>query len=152
MTKHWVALAIGALLAALIACGGGKSASHVDNGGGATNPRSEIDQLDAEITADMAKMQEARPAAAPNTCTTSCAPQAMSSAATAATAPDPSCKPASSATCTESCSLKKSICDAAGRICNIAADLGGSDSYANDKCNNGSASCEAAKKRCCNCT
>ena len=116
---------------------------------GATNPRAELDQLDADITAQMSKLGVERPAPAP-ACTNECAQQ-MSTAAAAAVASDPQCKPAQSEKCTESCTLKDSICKNAGRICEIASQLGGNDAYANDKCTSGTASCDAAKQRCCSC-
>lgn len=150
MTKHLLAVALGALLATIIACGGAPARHKLVSGKPA--PRAEIDELDARITADLQKLNEPRPPSPPNACTASCEPQAMSGAATSATSDDASCAPAKTETCTESCNLKKSICEAAGRICTIASDLGGTDAYANEKCHSGSASCEAAKKRCCNCT
>ena len=153
MTKHLLAVALGALLATIIACGGGAQQTKlVNDGRPSLPPRTEIDPLDARITADLQKLNEPRPPSPPNACTASCEPQAMSGAATSATSDDASCAPAKTETCTESCNLKKSICEAAGRICTIASDLGGTDAYANEKCHSGSASCEAAKKRCCNCT
>ena len=152
---------VGGALALAIACGGaaksgmtskpGPPPTGVD-GGGLTDPRAELDRLDQEITSQMQKLAEPRPAPATDVCVTSCGPQPMAGAAQKATAPDdPTCKPGKSATCTESCDLKKSICDNASRICTIAAELGGNDAYANEKCNRGAASCEAAKKRCCSC-
>ena len=151
-------LGLGLLLAFAIACGGAKSAQMKPEppppGGGGMHgdPRAEIDRLDGEITATMEKLGEARPDPAAGACVDNCGAQAMSGAATTAIAQDPMCKPASSTTCTESCNLKSSICTNAAKICEIAGKLGGADSYANDKCNRGTASCDAAKKRCCNCT
>ena len=113
-------------------------------------PRAELDQLDADISAQMARLGVERPAPPPNACTADCA-EPMSTAAAAAVATDPRCKPAKSEKCTESCTLKDSICKNAGRICEIASQLGGNDAYANDKCNSGTASCDAAKQRCCSC-
>jgi hypothetical protein len=120
----------------------------VVGGGGSFD---QITELDALITADMAKLGEARPEPAPGACVSNCRPHQMSSTIAATAATPPECKPAATPTCTDSCKLKDSICTNAGKICQLAADLGGNDAYANGKCNTGSASCEAAKKRCCSC-
>jgi len=99
----------------------------------------------------MMVLKEQRPAPPPTACVANCQSQQMT-LATAATAPEaPTCKPGKSDTCTQSCALKKSICENAGNICRIAAEIGGNDAYANEKCNSGAASCDAATKRCCNC-
>ena len=153
-------LGLGLLVAFAIACGGASKSAQMKpeavpppGGGGIPgDPRAEIDRLDGEITATMQKLGEARPDPAADACVDNCEPKAMSGAATTATAQDPTCRPASSTTCTESCNLKSSICTNAAKICEIAGKLGGADSYANDKCNRGTSSCDAAKKRCCNCT
>lgn len=153
-TTPLLAVLAGALVAFAIACGGGSSAGkpRAVGGGMPGDPRAEIDRLDAQIAAEMERLGQPQPQPAPGACTEDCPPQAMATAARAAQAEDPACKPAASATCTEACTLKQSICANATRICEIAAQLGGSDRYANDKCNRGTASCEAAKQRCCNCT
>ncbi|HLL23160.1 MAG TPA: hypothetical protein VK427_13570 [Kofleriaceae bacterium] len=115
------------------------------------SPRAQLDELDRAITDDMAKLALPRPVPPPLTCVGDCAQQ-MSGAATTATAPEsPSCKPAATQTCQDACTLKASICTNAGRICKIASELGGTDSYANEKCTSGNASCEAARARCCGC-
>jgi hypothetical protein len=137
MKNHLLALALGALFAAIIACGGG--APKPTFTGKPANTHAEIDKLDAQITADLAKMNEP-------------APLTVQPMATVVPFDDSTCSAPTTETCTETCTLKTSICDAAKRICSIASDLGGADTYANDKCNAGTASCEAAKKRCCNCT
>jgi hypothetical protein len=138
MKNHLLALGLGALFATIIACGGSAPSKSV-YGGKPTSSRAEIDKLDARITAYLAKLNEPAPAS----------PQPM---ATVVPYDDSTCPTTKTDTCTETCTLKTSICDAAKRICSIASDLGGADAYANDKCNAGTASCEAAKKRCCNCT
>jgi hypothetical protein len=158
-----VGLATGCALALVIACGAGAKSSRTpgaavapaatDGAAGmpAGDSRGQIDGLDQQITAAMGKLGEARPTPPPTACVSGCEPQQMSSAGQAAVAPDPTCKPGKGDTCTQSCTLKDSICTNAGRICEIASQLGGNDAYANDKCNSGVASCEAAKKRCCSC-
>lgn len=151
--KSIVGVAVGLLLALAIACGGSARKAQTQpesRPGGGTAAHAELDALDRAITADMQTLQEPRPAPPVAACVENCA-QALSGAATTTSAEDPTCKPGASQTCSDSCSLKESICKNAGKICSIAADLGGNDKYANDVCNRGSASCEAAKKRCCSC-
>jgi hypothetical protein len=156
--KSVVAIVLGLVIAFAIACGGAAKPAYREtappprDGGLGVAPRAEIDQLDAAITADMEKLAAPRPDPAPGACVENCEPRAMAGAATTTAAEDPSCRPGGSATCTEACTLKGSICKNATRICEIAAQLGGTDAYANDKCNRGTASCAAAKQRCCNCT
>ena len=150
-----VGVIVGGLLAFAIACGGGGAPKSVSQPppippGGATDRRAELERLDALITSDMQAMNEPRPAPPVAACVENCAQQ-MGGAAAAATAQDPSCKPAQTETCNQSCTLKTSICANASKICSIASDLGGKDQFANETCNRGSASCEAAKKRCCSC-
>ncbi len=149
-----VGIVVGGLLALAIACGGGAKSGVSQKPGGPPPPpedaRTELERLDALITADMQALQEPRPAPPVASCIENCAQQ-MGGAAAAATAQDPSCKPAQTETCNQSCTLKDSICANAGKICSIASDLGGKDQFANETCNRGSASCDAAKKRCCSC-
>lgn len=151
-----VGVIVGGLLAFAIACGGGAKSGVTQKPEGpppipgGSNARAELERLDALITADMQVMNEPRPTPPVASCIENCA-QAMGGAAAAATKADPTCKPAQTETCNQSCTLKESICTNAGKICSIAADLGGNDQFANETCNRGSASCDAAKKRCCSC-
>jgi len=148
-----VGVVVGGLLALAIACGGGGAKSTMNRPGPPPVPgdtRAELERLDALITADMDVLKEPRPTPPVAACVENCAQQ-MGGAAAAATATDPTCKPAQSETCNQSCTLKESICTNAGKICSIASDLGGKDQFANETCNRGSASCDAAKKRCCSC-
>lgn len=158
MNRHGhvvAACVLGLAFGVVVACGGSKSALRTSAApsampgeppGGATgDPRAQINQLDAQITADLEKLQLPRPTAAPAT-----SPQAMSAGGIQATN-DPTCKAPVSETCTDSCKLADSICDNAGRICGLASQLG-DDAWANEKCSSGTASCEAARKRCCDCT
>lgn len=116
------------------------------------SPRAELEILDDQITADMERLGIVRPQPAPDVCVADCEPQQMSTAVAAAAAQDPAtCKRSGSQTCTDACALSDSICTNAKRICDLAAQLGGTDAYANDKCHRGTASCEAATKRCCSC-
>jgi hypothetical protein len=156
MKRVVVSLIEGVALAWMIACGGTKSPDRAmpkpgPNPEGAQSPHSEITRLDQAITDDMAKLNEPREPLSPQDCTTNCATQMSGAAQDAIKPADATCRPAQTATCTEACTLKKSICDNAGRICTIASDLGGNDGFANDKCNTGTKSCNSAKKRCCGC-
>jgi hypothetical protein len=146
MTKHLhnaAALALGALLATIIACGGAGGPAKSIVSTNKVAPHDEIARLDAQIAADLVKLDEPRPPSPV---------EPMTARPVFPQSDDPTCHPAQTATCTDSCTLKTSICDAAKRICTIASDLGNTDAYANEKCSSGAASCDAATKRCCNCT
>ena len=146
-----LALVIGGLLAFAIACGGGgKPTGMMPPPPGPRDVRAELERLDQAITADMQALSEPRPAPPVAACVENCATQ-MSGAAKVAAADDATCKPGAGEACTSSCKLKTSICANASKICSIASDLGGKYEYANETCNRGAASCEAAKKRCCSC-
>lgn len=151
--KHVLALVIGGLLALAIACGGAapKQAKPLPPPPG--GERAQIDALDQAITDAMTRLAEPRPAPAAGACVASCGAEPMAASARQAIAPEDAttCKPAQTQTCTDACNLKDSICSNASKICSIAADLGGDDAYANEKCNSGVASCEAARQRCCGC-
>jgi hypothetical protein len=117
----------------------------------AGTPREQIDALDRAIDEELTRMG-VRPTPPP-ACVTdaSCvqtAPQPMS---IKPAAEDPTCKPSASDTCKDSCMLSDSICSNAGKICEIARQLGGDDAYANEKCQRGTTSCETAHARCCSC-
>lgn len=154
-------LLIGALVCAaaggLAGCAAHKStpapapaaASPADPGVLPASPREEIDRLAAEIDAALAQagLAAMQPPA--------CAAAASCSAAPMSVAPianDPTCKPAQTDTCTQSCTLATSICNNAERICKLAGDLGGADAYANEKCESATSSCSTARARCCGCT
>ena len=51
--------------------------------------------------------------------------------------------------CADVCTLADHICDNAESICNIAAELGAQDTWAQEKCASAKASCREAKKKCC---
>ena len=150
--RHVVlALVLGLALGGFVACGGsraglksGAAPATQSMPGGAeapeADPRGQITQLDAQITADLEKLKMPRPTVPPEM-----SPEAMS------TGGGPKCQVPASPTCADSCRLADSICDNAGRICNLAGQLG-NDPWANEKCSSGTASCEAARKRCCDCT
>jgi hypothetical protein len=147
--KSVVGVVVGGLLALAIACGGGSKPQNVEMPPGKQDARAELVRLDQEITAQMKQLNERRPEPPVASCVDHCQ-EPMATQATQAKALD-TCEPPKTETCTQSCTLRTSICDNAGKICTLATDLGGNDSFANDTCNRGLASCEAAKKRCCNC-
>ncbi len=157
--KGGLGLTLGGLCAVLIACAGPRASKSVEAPAAMAaetsplgdSPRSQIDALDRQIDADLATLQLARPATPVGACVQPpCDPEPMATAAQPPQA-DPSCKPGASETCKDSCRLADSICTSADRICNIAAQLGGNDAYANGKCASGTASCDAARTRCCGC-
>ncbi|MGE0400691.1 MAG: hypothetical protein AB7T06_28530 [Kofleriaceae bacterium] len=105
-----------------------------------TDPRAEIDTLDRDIETQLTKLgieTFIAPCKADRSCTAEAAPVAT------CTNPHPACS--------SSCALADSICKSSARICEIAKELGGTDDYANEKCQRGSESCKAARERCCSC-
>ena len=153
MRETLAALGAGIAIAAVVSCGAKMTSAPATVGGGVPvmekrDPR--IVELDHKITDEMAKLGTERPPLP----TMSMCPTPPCNDAVQTIAPkhteDPTCKPAASGTCTEMCTLSDSICDSAGKICNIATELPG-DAWAAEKCSNGNASCEAAHKKCCGC-
>jgi hypothetical protein len=149
----------GALCAIAIACGGSKRAMAPGAAPAMTtpsvaepSPAAEIDALSREIDENLAAMGLERPATPAGACIQPpCAAEALSTGVPPAHAADPSCTPGGGDACRDSCQLSDAICDGSGRICRIAADLGGGDAYANEKCASGKASCGAARTKCCGC-
>lgn len=156
---RWLFWGLGALCALGLACGGAKYAGAPRAASGAASPmpapagaRAELDELSRKIDDDLAAMGLARPAAPVNACVTPpCGAEALGAGLRPEHAAEPACRPGAGDVCGDSCRLSDSICDSAGRICRIAADLGGGDAYANDRCAGGKASCDAARARCCGC-
>lgn len=145
-------LLLGAAIAFAVACGAAKSGGSQPTttagspgGADASIRRTELDELSAKIDADLAKLQIPRPPSVPGVEPTPLSTNIVKPSA------DPTCKRSEATTCKESCDLGDSICGAAKRICEIAGELG-NDTYANEKCASGKASCDAARERCCNCT
>lgn len=152
-------LLAGLAIAGVIACGGANravmapatapEAGAAPTGIDGMDPRAEIERLDAEI--DVALGSLSVPPPVPACAAEAACGQAMP--ATTAIAPrGAECQPAASQTCTDTCTLSDSICDNAGRICELAKQLGGADAFANEKCAKGNTSCEQARGRCCGCT
>ncbi len=155
----WLGLAAGALCAIAVACSsspkGAMAPSAAPPPGVMPSPgggRADIDELSRKIDADLAAMGLERPAVPTAACVQPpCDVEALSAVAPPAHTSDPSCRPAGGDVCEDSCRLSDSICDSSGRICRIAAELGGGDAYANEKCASGKASCDAARTKCCGC-
>lgn len=149
-------LVLGAACAGVIACGAAPQKAAAPSMASppseatpmpAGSPRDQIAALDQQIDRDLAQLSLARP---PVTAGAGVEPTTMGTQPHAA---EPTCQPAKTETCSDTCRLADSICANAGSICRIAnGDLGGTDGYANEKCQSGSASCQAAKQRCCGCT
>ena len=106
-----------------------------------TDGRSEIQRLDRELAAARDKLGlpepldlgsgPASPLAVP--------PQ-----------PESTCHPATTDTCSDTCTLADAICTDAGRICALAKQLP-DDPWAAGRCTSGDQSCVAAHARCCGC-
>lgn len=158
-------LALGACAALVVACGASQKASAPVSAESTTgvapsmapagDKREQIDALDAEITASFASLGVDRPAPAAMPALgcnpgVDCTPQTMSTGIDAPRA-DATCKPGTSDTCDTSCTLADSVCSNASKICTIAGELGGSDTYANEKCDSGKSACDRASERCCSC-
>jgi hypothetical protein len=146
-----VGLLLGVMIAFAIACGAAaksKSAAPTVAPGadpmGAMSPQQEeIQRLNREIVEAASKLKITRVVPMND----------MNPASANVVAPsgDPTCKPAASDSCKDVCTLAESICKNAKRICEIATEMG-NDEWANDKCEQGVSSCDAARKRCCDCT
>jgi len=145
------ALGAGVAIAAIVACGGAQKSASAPG----TRPASDamptgvqdprIVELDAKITAEMSQLGVERPIPPPPTMG---GPEPV---AVHPTVGDPTCKPAETQICKDTCALTTSICANAEQICKIAKELG-NDAWANDKCSSGNASCETARGKCCGCT
>jgi hypothetical protein len=104
----------------------------------APSPHDQIEQLSGKIT------QESNTLGLP--------PQngTLSSATPMTSVADPTCHPAKTDTCSDTCGLADSICTDATKICDLAKQLPG-DTWAESKCTSAEDSCDAAHKRCCGC-
>ena len=114
---------------------------------GPGDPRAEIDALDRDIAADLARAHIPLP---PETCSGSACAVAMSEPFSTPSSGDPACHPASSDHCSDVCTLSTSICRNQDRICELARKLPGDD-WAAGKCTRARASCQAAHDSCCRC-
>ncbi|HEX3764000.1 MAG TPA: hypothetical protein VHW23_35135 [Kofleriaceae bacterium] len=151
-----ICVALAAAGVAVVACAGGppgaKSSAPAEQPAAAMpaapgDPRAEIDALDRDIAADLARAHIAPP---PDTCSGSACAVAMSEPFITPTSSDPACHPASSDRCGDVCTLSSSICRNQERICELARRLPGDDRAAGT-CTRARASCQAAHDSCCRC-
>lgn len=151
-------LVLGAACAAAIACSGARraapsSAPPAAEAGPAPraaapgDPRAEIDALDREIAAALARAGIAPPLGA--TCSGASCQAAMAEPFTTPSPGDATCHPAPVERCHDTCTLATSICRNQERICDLAGQLG--DDWAAGRCTRARASCRAAHERCCSC-
>jgi hypothetical protein len=142
------------LCAGLVACAA--ASKQPMNAGSAPPPRAqtmpadshaEIEQLSQQIDQQRAQMNLPSPAPIE--------PMAAHTSAQVPVPPphaeDTTCHPASSETCSTSCTLSDSICKNADSICKLADGMPGDD-WAAGKCTTAKQTCGDAHKRCCECT
>ena len=132
------------VLVALAACAAQKqSVAPAMNRG--SDPHARIQELSNQIDSQRAQLQLPEPPS----CEPNCTP-AVAMARTPSYKDDAQCHPGQSQTCSDACTLSDSICKNADEICDLAGTLAG-DSWAAQKCNEGKATCDAAKAKCCAC-
>ena len=151
-------LLAGACAAAVIACAGASSRSQAptsatampEAGAAPLDRHAELDALDRAIAADLEKL--GLPPPAPPACAAvGCASVTPTPMGVTPAAADPTCQAGTSDTCKDACTLSDAICANAGRICDLATQLGGDDARANETCERGKASCTVSRTRCCGC-
>lgn len=160
MKETFGALGVGVAIAAIVACGGAKSAmrapaSASPDAGLAMNPddpKARIAKLDESITTEFAKLElglrpEAPPVAA-NLCPEP--PCAKTESLAVKPSDDKSCIKGESQICKDTCQIADAICGAATTICEIADSMK-TDTWAAEKCASGNASCEKSRGKCCGC-
>jgi hypothetical protein len=143
-----------AIAVAVIACGGPmaskpaepRSVEHL--GSGQTMPpgdaRAEIERLSAEIEQSLG--QGAIPAPEPFSASSMDPdPRGVTAIKSVCTPPE---RP--TAGCADICKIGTHICDNADRICTLADELQ-PDDWSKGKCEDGKRSCEAGRKKCCEC-
>jgi len=144
-----VSLALAATCLAALACGAGRRAAPASPGemteSGPDDAYVEIEELDRDISAELARAQISPP---PATCS---GPRCVSEMSEPFANPrsDPSCHPKPSDHCSEMCTLATAICRNQERICKLAQQLPGE--WAANKCTQARASCQAAHDGCCGC-
>jgi hypothetical protein len=151
---------LGAACAIALACGGAQlgakspappAPAAATRGESLTMPgdaRAEIEELDRQITAELAGAQV--PAPAIPSCSGPACTAAVAEPFATPTTSDSTCHPAATPRCTDVCKLGDSVCHNQERICELAAQLAGDD-WAANKCTGARASCKAAHERCCSC-
>ncbi len=111
------------------------------------DPRQQIQALDDRINLSRSQLHLPELVLAP-TGTDPANPMANVSTAVA---PVPqTCRQSLKPLCTDSCTLGASICDDAGKLCELTKQLQ-PDAWADAKCSGAKQSCDAATKRCCDC-
>lgn len=143
--------------AGVMACAAGQKAAMAPaaspDGGARTpmpgDPRNEIDRLAQEIDASLATAGAAT--LAPATCEAehTCTAEPMG---VPPRVEDPACRPGAGDVCTQACTLSDSVCKNADRICELAAQLGRADDWANAKCQSANDACKRTRERCCGCS
>jgi hypothetical protein len=111
---------------------------------GPMGPEEEIEQLWAQIEQDRMAATMAEPSPA------MIEPLQPTPMAQVPSSEDPTCKPAKTERCSQSCTLSNSICKNAGRICELSQQLTGNFKAA-DKCKRAKATCTQAHETCCGC-
>ncbi len=114
------------------------------------DPRSQIQALDDRIKLGRTQLQLPAIVAStdenPNNSTTN----PMATMSTTVPPLPQSCRQSLKPLCTDSCTLGASICDDAGKLCELTKQLQ-PDAWADAKCSGAKQSCDAATKRCCEC-
>ncbi len=160
MKETLVALGAGVAIAAIVACGGSPKQSTMappmtGAPGAVLDPtkKSQIDAFDKTITEEFAKLEAGpRPDAPPSIAASLCpAPPCAKVETAVKPSDDPTCTHGERQTCKDTCQIADAICDAATKICGIAADMN-NDTWANEKCSSGNASCEKSRGKCCGCS
>ena len=144
------------VVVALAACGGQKSSAMAPGMSGAepspmtmpNDPRNEIDALAKQIDDQLATAGIATMAPATCEASHSCTAEPFG---LPPRIEDPTCRPATTDTCTQSCTLSDSVCTNADKICAIARKLG-DDDYATEKCQSANDSCKRTREKCCGCS
>ena len=147
--KEVLRLSVIALVAGVVACGGAKAPMAVkpEQTGAkplpSEDPRTQIDQLEADIAAARDTLGLAEPSES----------ELPGTQAVPLSKPpylqDGTCKPAKNDTCTKSCTLSDSICGNADKICKLAVEI--NDDPARGKCVKANKTCELSRKKCCGC-
>lgn len=161
MKETFGALGFGVAIAAIVACGGAKSAMKTpasaspDAGLAGTNPddpKARITKLDESITAEFAKLELGLRPEAPPVAANLCPEPPCAKVETLAVKPsdDKSCIKGDSQICKDTCQIADAICGAATTICEIAESMK-NDAWATEKCASGNASCEKSRGKCCGC-
>lgn len=153
--KTALALFAGVAIAiVVVACGGpmrGAAPPSTSERGGMPvpaggSPHQQIEALSADITANLDRIAAPQPEPF-DVASGTVDPRTADSIAEAVCTP-PAHPPGS---CGDVCTVSTHICDNATQICKLADDLQ-PDDWSKGKCEDGKQSCEAGRKKCCDCT